>query len=353
MPSTTLPRRRAGATELSLPVLGVGCFTFGGGTYWGPQSQHDVDAVVGRALELGANFFDTAETYNDGTSESALGLALRGRRDAAIVCTKLQPDHAYAADVRRHCEASLARLQTDHVDVFMLHWPLNASALRHYTSDEAKLRHPPTIAEALHAMDALRQEGKVRHLAVSNFGPVQLAEALAVGVPLALNELPYNLLARGIEAAALPACARGSVGVLGYMALAQGLLTGKFATLDDVPTWRARLRHFRGDRPGSRHGGPGLEAETLAAVQGVRALATAHGLAPGDLALAWAASHPHMTCTLAGARNIGQLEANVRAVQTPLAPALYAELNRLTEEVRQMLGPCLDYYQSPADSRCW
>ncbi|MEI6862395.1 MAG: aldo/keto reductase [Verrucomicrobiota bacterium] len=353
MPSFALPRRRAGTTDLSLPVLGVGCFTFGGGAFWGSQSQRDVDAVVARALELGANFFDTAETYNAGASETALGHALRGRRDAAIICTKIQPDHAYAADVRRHCEASLARLQTDRLDVFMLHWPLNASALRHYTSDEARLRHPPSIAEALHAMDALRREGKVRHLAVSNFGPRQLAEALAVGVPLALNELPYNLLSRGIEAEALPACARAGVGVLGYMGLAQGLLTGKYATLDALPPWRARTRHFRGERPGSRHGGPGCETETFAAVQGVRALAATHGLAPEDLALAWAAGHPDMTCTLAGARNVTQLEANIRAVQTPLPPALYAELNRLTEDVRQTLGPCLDYYQSPADSRSW
>ncbi len=270
--------RQCGSTALILPVLGVGCFSFGGGTYWGEQSQRDVDAVVARALDLGVNFFDTAETYNGGASEVALGHALRGRRDAAIVCTKIQPDHAYRADVRRHCEASLARLQTDRLDIYMLHWPLNPSALRHYTDDAEKLRHPPGIAEALEAMDELRREGKVRWLGVSNFGGAQMAEALAVGVPLALNELPYNLLARAIEAEALPACTRHGLGVLGYTPLAQGLLTGRFQDFDELPPMRTRTRHFRGDRPGARHGGSGIEAETHAALITLRLIATEAGV---------------------------------------------------------------------------
>lgn len=350
MPMQTRP---CGSTTLHLPVLGVGCFSFGGGAYWGEQSQRDVDEVVARALDLGVNFFDTAETYNGGESEVSLGRALRGRRDAAIICTKIQPDHAYGADVRRHCEASLARLQTDYLDVYMLHWPLNPSALRHYTGDPEKLRRPPGIGEALQAMDELRREGKIRWLGVSNFGVAQMDEAIAVGVPLALNELPYNLLARVIENEVLPACARHGLGVLAYTPLAQGLLTGRFQAFDELPPIRTRTRHFRGDRPGSRHGGAGFEAETLAALTALRRIAGEAGVPLGDLALAWAVANPAVTCTLVGARNVAQLEANVRAAQFALSPALCAELSKATEEVRALLGPSIDYHQSPSDSRCW
>ncbi len=352
-PPAACPTRSCAAAALTLPVLGIGCFSFGGGTYWGEQSQRDVDEVVGGALDLGVNFFDTAETYNAGASERALGTALRGRRDAAIICTKIQPDHCYPAEVRRHCEDSLTRLGTDHIDLYLIHWPLNASALRHYTDDSHRLAHPPSIGEALHALDELRHEGKIRQIGVSNFGVAQMAEACAVGVPLALNELPYTLLARAIEREVLPTCVRHGLGVLGYFVLAQGLLSGRFDSFDELPPVRVRTRHFRGDRPGARHGGPGCEAETLATLHALRKVAAAAGRPLGDLALAWAVANPAITCTLVGARNRAQLEANVSAVQTPLAPEICAELTRLTDPLLALLGPSIDYYQSAEDSRSW
>ncbi len=338
---------------LTLPILGVGCFSFGGGTYWGAQSQRDVDEVVARAIDLGVNFFDTAETYNAGASELALGEALRDRRDAALICTKIQPDHCYRDEIRLHCEASLARLKTDRIDIYMIHWALTASALRHYSNDAQRLENPPRIDEALHALDELRREGKIRHIGVSNFGVMQLAEAVATGVPLALNELPYNLLSRAIEPDLLPACVDHGIGVLGYTPLAQGLLSGKLASFDELPPIRVRTRHFRGDRPGSRHGGPGCEAETFAALDNLRRAAEEAGLPLGDLALAWAVANPAITCTLVGARNRAQLEANIRAAKAPISPALRAELSRLTDALTQKLGPSLDYHQSPDDSRSW
>ena len=345
--------RSCKSSSLTLPVLGVGCFSFGGGTYWGAQSQSDVNEVVAAAINLGVNFFDTAETYNGGASELALGEALRGRRDRTVICTKIQPDHCYRDEVRRHCEASLARLQTDRIDIYMIHWPLNPSSLRHYTNDERRLAHPPAIQEALHALDELRREGKIRHLGVSNFGVAQLAEALGTGVPLGLNELPYNLLSRGIEPELLPACERHGLGVLGYTPLAQGLLSGKFASFDELPPIRTRTRHFRGDRIGARHGGPGFEAETFAALENLRSAAERAAIPLADLALAWAVANPAITCTLVGARNRAQLEANVRAAQLVLSPALRAELSSLTDSLLIKLGNGVDYHQSLEDSRSW
>lgn len=352
-PLRPVPVRACGSSDLKLPVLGVGCFSFGGGAYWGGQSQRDVDEVVAVALERGINFFDTAESYNGGASEIALGKGLRGRRDAALIGSKIQPDHAYGDEVRRYCEASLSRLGTDRLDVYMLHWPLNANSLRHFTTDEKRLDNPPGIAEALLAMDALRREGKIRYVGVSNFGVAQLAEAQAVGVPITLNELPYNLLARGAESGLLPACTGNGVGILGYMSLAQGLLTGKFKTFDELPPVRTRTRHFRGDRAGSRHGGAGFEADTLAALQNLRQIAEAIGRPLGDLALAWAIAHPAITCTLVGARNRAQLEANVRAAQFELSAEVRSDCDRVTDQLRQKLGAGSDYYQSIGNSRSW
>ena len=355
--------RRCGRTDLVLPILGIGCFSFGGGTYWGEQRQQDVDEVVACALDHGAYFFDTAETYNGGASEVALGQALRGRRDRALIGSKIQPNHAYAPEVRRHCEASLQRLQTDRIDVYMIHWPLNANALRHYTSDEEKLSNPPRIEETLHALGELQREGKIRYLGVSNFGGTQLAEAMAVGVPLALNELSYNLLMRGIESDVLPACSHHGIGVLGYGPLAQGLLTDKFAHFDELPPIRTRTRHFRGSRTGSRHGEPGFENETREALDQLRRAAAEYSnrsaqVTPtltslGEMALAWVVGNPAITCTLVGARNRAQLETNLRAAESPLDPVLRAEFSRLTESLRQLLGPGIDYHQGRENSRCW
>ena len=96
--------RRCGASDLTLSALGLGCWSFGGGDYWGPQDQKDVEAVVGLALERGVNFFDTAEGYNEGRSEEALGLALKGRRQKAVIGTKVAPNHTQPAVLRQQAE---------------------------------------------------------------------------------------------------------------------------------------------------------------------------------------------------------------------------------------------------------
>ena len=118
------PRRHCGTSDLVLPILGIGCWSFGGGDYWGAQSQREVDAVVRFAVVHGCNFFDTAESYNEGASEASLGAALRGiPRDQFIVGTKVSPGNTEPATLVKHCEASLRRLQLDYIDLYMVHWP--------------------------------------------------------------------------------------------------------------------------------------------------------------------------------------------------------------------------------------
>jgi aryl-alcohol dehydrogenase-like predicted oxidoreductase len=338
---------------LALPNVGVGCFSFGGGAYWGEQSQKDVNQVVDRALELGLNLFDTAETYNNGASEIALGQALAGQRNRAQIASKIQPDFAYRDTLRARCEASLRRLKTDWIDIYMLHWPLNSNAMRHYTSDVEKLRNPPGIGEALETMAALKAEGKIRYIGISNFGVAQMKEAVAVGVPITVNEMAYGLLMRAAEAEVMPYCAEHGIGIFGYMPLSQGLLSDKVSTLDELPAARTRTRHFRGDRPGSRHGGRGFEEETMSTLNALRREAGAAGIDLSDLALAWAIANPHITSVLVGARNLDQLGKNFRGAQISINPALAKRLDEITHPLAQRMGDSIDYFQSIEDSRSY
>lgn len=343
--------RPCGRSGLALPPLGVGCWSFGGGSYWGEQEERDVDAVVSAALERGCTFFDTAEGYNEGRSEDALGRALRGRRDRAIVASKISPDHCGPGMVRRHCEASLARLGTDYLDLYMLHWPITPPAIRHYSADARLQAAPPSLVDALAAMEELRREGKIRHVGISNFGPRQIEEATATGVALACDELPYSLLSRAIEWEVLPACARKGMGILGYMPLMQGLLTGKYRSAEEIPPNRARTRHFHADRPGSRHGEQGVERETFTAIEALRAIATREGIAMESLAIAWCVSRPELTCTITGARNAAQLEENALAAELRLSPELVASLDAATDALKSALGRSVDLYESSASPR--
>lgn len=333
-----MEKRACGNTGLALSVLGVGVWAFGGGAgdYWGSQDDRDAAAVVERALALGANYFDTAEMYNLGRSESALGRALAGRRAQALIGSKLSPSHATSPEaVRQHCEATLARLGTEYVDLYMVHWPLPEDVVE------------PTFATLMQ----LQAEGKIRHIGVSNFGVQQMTAALATGVTLAVNQLPYSLLARAIEHEILPFCAAHGIGVIGYMPLMQGLLTGKYRSADEMPPGLTRTRHFRPDRPDSRHGEPGAEAETFALVEGLRQIAAREGAPMAQLALAWAAANPAMTCVLAGARNTGQLEENAAGATRRLSPALKAELDALSAAVMAKLGANVDLWHPAERSR--
>jgi aryl-alcohol dehydrogenase-like predicted oxidoreductase len=360
-----------GKSDITVPALTVGCWAFGGGTYWGAQDQRDVDAVVHAALDLGVNCFDTAEVYNAGASETALGAALKGRRDKAVVISKIAPSNC--ADVRAHCTASLRRLGTDYLDVYMLHWPINKLALEHFTKDAGTLSAPPTIASAYAQLDALKKEGLIRSIGMSNFGVSQMAEVVATGVRADVNEITYNVVSRAIEPEIAPYATAHDIAIIGSMGLLQGLLTGKFATADDVPPPQAHSRHFaqwRGDwktwverHPGhprnatagttneSRHGEDGAEAETFAAVDAMRRLAADAGITMTQLALAWILKKPFMASTLVGSRNIAQLRENIAACETEISDDLAAAVDAASAPVLAKLGANADYYEQGTKSR--
>jgi aryl-alcohol dehydrogenase-like predicted oxidoreductase len=345
--------RMCGNSGLRLSVLGLGCWAFGGGEYWGEQSQSDVDAVVGRSVELGINYFDTAEAYNEGRSESSLGRAIgKLPREAMVIGTKISPSNAYAARVAEHCEASLRRLGLDYIDLYMMHWPIHPHSIRHFTTDEAVIASPPSVTEAFDALMKLKAQGKIRHVGVSNFAKPRLDELLGMGYEIAVNELPYSLLTRAIEREAMPQCAAAGIGIIGYMTLMQGVLADIYPTIDDIPAWQRRTRHFDCRRtPECRHGEHGAEAETNAALAALRKIAGELGTTMPDLAVRWVAANPATTCALVGARNIQELEQNVAAAGNPLPADVVEQLNLATRPVLEKLGPSFDYYESTAHDR--
>jgi len=142
------------------------------------------------------------------------------------------------------------------------------------------------------------------------------------------------------------------VGVIGYMALLQGVLTDAHPTLADIRPWQRRTRHFDAARaPDARHGLHGEEEATRSALSELRALCREHGRTLSGLALAWTLANPGLTCSLVGSRTVAQLEANLRAAAPPLAADVVARLNGITHPLKERLGRSFDYYESPENDR--
>lgn len=329
MQTTTLPR-----TDLEVSRVAMGCWALAGDMTWGPQDEAAGIAGIHAALDAGINFFDTAELYGDGISEAMLGKALRGMRDQAIIASKFSPEHAAADDVVAACEQSLKHLETDCIDLYQIHWPS---------------REVPW-EETWRALEGLRDGGKVRYLAVSNFGVGDMQDQLKIGVPVS-NQLPYNLILQAIEYEILPQCIEHEIGVLCYSPLQHGLLTGKFRTADEVPEGRARSRHFSCERRLTRHGEPGCEQETFATIDRLREISEGLGRTPSDVAMAWLLAQPGVSSVVVGIRNSEQARVNAATADLQLDAATLAELNEASEPVKQTLGRNPDMWEGEEKSR--
>lgn len=321
-----LQMRTCGQSDIEISPMGIGCWSFGGGEYWGPQAQSDVTAVAHAALDAGINFFDTAEGYNEGRSEEALGVALKDRRPEAIIGTKVgSPD---PAKIRDRCVASLRRLQTDYIDIYMIHW--------HHD------KFP--IDESMAELTKLKEDGLIRAIGVSNFGLEQLTEALDTGTNIIVNQLCYNLLSRAIEIELLPLCQKRGIGILGYMPLLQGILTGKYKTAEEIPPMHSRFRHFRDDRPMASHGEEGAEEQVFETLEGIRKIADAEKIPMSRLAIAWTVARPGIICMLVGTRNVDELTENLRAIEYIPSEDVVQQLDHLTMPLFEKMGTNLDYF---------
>lgn len=321
-------------TDIKVSTLALGCFAFAGGQTWGEQDEQDSIDTINAALEHGITFFDTAEGYGNGYSEELLGRVFEGRRDQVVIATKVSRQNLRPDDLRAACEASLQRLKTDYIDLYQIHWP----------------SHEIPIGDSVGMLQALQQEGLIRAIGVSNFGVGDFSDLLEIMTPVT-NQLPYNLLFRMIENGIIPLAEQHNVGVLPYSPLMQGLLTGKFKSANDVPEGRARTRHFAGSRPQASHGEAGVETETFSTISGLSAIAERIGQPLTYVALAWLLAQKSVPAVLVGARNLEQLEHNVKAAEVTLAADVVAELTAETDALKDKLGAEPDMWNAGEASR--
>jgi aryl-alcohol dehydrogenase-like predicted oxidoreductase len=309
--------RRLGESGLMVSVVGLGCNNFGA-----RMDDADVSRVVSTALDAGINLFDTADVYgNRGRSEELLGAALRGRRDEAVVATKFAadmdgtngPDHG-ARGARRYIvravEASLRRLDTDHIDLYQMHTPDPLTPLE----------------ETMAALDDLVHAGKVRYLGHSNFAGWQVADAAWIArsgglTPFVSAQNHYHLLHRDVEQELVPACQRFGVGILPYFPLASGLLTGKYRR-DSAPPEGTRLS---GERFAKR-----LAEAPWDTIEALESFAADRGLTILDVAIGGLAAQPAVSSVIAGATRPEQVQANVAAGAWEPTDADLATLDEIT-----------------------
>lgn len=327
-----MERITLGGTDISVSRLALGTWAFGGDPVWGDQSDRASIDTVCAALDLGIDFIDTAAGYAGGRSEEVVGRALKGRRDRAVIATKVGRTLSRDGIVKA-AEDSLRRLGTDYLDVYYIHWPNPGIPLD----------------ESLSGLGALREAGKIRAAGVCNFGPLwlrDLAAARDAGI-VAVHQLPYSLFWRAIEFEIMPATTTMGHTVVAYSTLAQGLLTGSFRSAGDVPKGLRISRFYSG----GAHGEPGCEDEVFAALDGLRALAAETGIAMSDLAIGWVLSRPGVGVALTGARTPDEIRANAAALDRHPDARLFERMCALAEPVRARLGPNPDMWMNAAQSR--
>jgi aryl-alcohol dehydrogenase-like predicted oxidoreductase len=295
--------RQLGRSGVKVSAVGIGCNQFGN-----TVDREGTRAIVQRALELGVNFFDTADTYGQrGLSEEYLGEALAGQWQRVVVATKVRSrmgdgpndESASRYHIMTGVENSLRRLKTDHIDLYQIHsW------------DE----HTP-LEETMRALDDLVRAGKVRYLGVSNFAAWQVARANHLGelhgwAPVVSVQPQYNLLERGIERELQPYCRWAGVGILPYSPLAGGFLTGKYQRGTPPPAGTRGARSQAVQRY--------LTDRYFDLLDKLRPLAEAHDHTLGDLAIAWLRAQPMVASVIAGVTKPEQIEANARAADWTL-----------------------------------
>jgi aryl-alcohol dehydrogenase-like predicted oxidoreductase len=292
---------------------GLGCM--GMSEFYGEADEAEALATLGRAIDLGITFLDTADMYGPYTNEQLVGRAIAGRRDEVVLATKfgivrdaaggrfgIAGDAAY---VRASCDASLQRLGVDTIDLYYQH--------------RVDLSVP--IEETVGAMAELVQAGKVRHLGLSEASAETVRRAVAVH-PIAAVQSEYSLFSRDIERAVLPAMRELGVGLVAYSPLGRGFLTGAITSVDDLA-------------PGDfRRGNPRFAEDALAAnlrlVDAVRDLANEKDVSPGQLALAWVSAQGEDVVPIPGTKRRTYLEQNAAAREIALSEA---DLERLAEAV--------------------
>ena len=304
--------RKLGSSGIETSVIGLGTWAMGGWMWGGTDDKASIAAIHG-ALDTGVNLIDTAPAYGLGKAEELVGQAIKGRRDQVVLATKCglvwggnQGNYFFDEEgqqvrrylggqsIRTELQSSLQRLGTDYIDLYITHW-----------------QDPTTpIAETMDTLLALKKEGKIRAIGVSNVSAAELKEYLACGPIDAIQE-KYNMLDRDIEGQLLPICGDFSTSVLSYSSLAQGILSGKIGP----------DRQFSGDD--QRINDPRFSLANRIKIKSlldkIAPLAEDYQLSIAQLVIAWTVAQSPLMFALCGARNLQQAEENAAAGDVQLS----------------------------------
>jgi myo-inositol catabolism protein IolS len=314
--------RAFGSTGIQISAMGFGCWEIGGG--YGSIEEADFIKAINRALDLGINSFDTAEAYGMGASETSLAKALGSRRKEAVITTKFGVGYVEAKDrnfrdssrnrVMASIEKSLKALNTDYVDVYLIHWP----------------DRTVPFEETMRALDDLVKQGKVREVGLSNFKLDEIKTCMATR-RVDVVQYCWNMFDRRMQTEIFPYCAENGIGVMAYGSLAYGMLTGTFSEEMDFGKgdWRSK---------GGRLGNINLfqhlfdaqhYLKNLRAVEELKGMAKRYGKSLPQLALRWTTSNPVVSTALAGCRNPREVDDNVGAFGWSISDADMKEIDAI------------------------